>query len=163
MSKRQIKKVKLYLSQKRKIRKFFILTSHYYKKQNQEIFNLTSPYYKKNLLLKIETFTIDPRSNLNRNVLVLCFNQIFVTYGVPKRKNVILTGRGAKSWWGCSNSNSDSDSDSGLLVGSGLLVDSGSDSDSDSGPDRKCKINSILVVERVFAAQAKKKKHDISY
>ena len=53
-------------------------------------------------------------------------------------------GRGAESWWGCSDS--DSDSDSGLLVGS----------DSDSGSDRKCKIDYILVVERVFAAQAKK-------
>ena len=63
--------------------------------------------------------------------------------------SINLSGRGAESWWGCSDS--DSDSDSVLLVGS----DSGSDSDSRS--DRKCRINNILVVEQVFAAQAEKR------
>ena len=65
------------------------------------------------------------------------------------------TARGAESWWGCS----DSDSDSGFLIDS----DIGSDSNSDSGPDTKYKINNTLIVERVFAVQAKQKKCDISY
>ena len=59
--------------------------------------------------------------------------------------------RGAESWWGCSDSDS------------GLLFDSDSESDSDSGPDTKYKINNTLIVERVFAVQAKQKQRDISY
>ena len=55
--------------------------------------------------------------------------------------------------WGCS----DSDSDSGLMIDS----DSGSNSGSDS--DTKYKINSMLIVEGVSAAQAKNKRRDISY
>ena len=61
-------------------------------------------------------------------------------------------GRGEGSWWGCSDSSSDSDS--------GLLTDSGSYSD--SGSDTKYKINNTLIVGQVSAAQAKKKKRDIS-
>ena len=61
--------------------------------------------------------------------------------------------QGAESWWGCSDSDSDS----------GLLIDSDSGSDSDSGYDTKNKINNTLIVERVFAVQAKQKRRDISY
>ena len=62
----------------------------------------------------------------------------------------MLISRGAKSWWGCS------DSDSGLLID----FDSGSDSDSES--DTKCRINNTLIVERVPVSQ-RKKKCDISF
>ena len=65
----------------------------------------------------------------------------------------IPQSRGAESLWGCSDSDSDSDF--------GLLIDS--DSGSDSGPDAKYKINNNLIVERVFAVQAKQRKRDISY
>ena len=67
----------------------------------------------------------------------------------------IPQSRGAESWWGCSDSDSDSDSDSRLLIDS--------DTGSDSGPDAKYKINNNLIVERVFAVQAKQRKRDISY
>ena len=50
-----------------------------------------------------------------------------------------VSSRGAESWWGCS--------------------DSGSDSDSGFGANYE--INSTLIVERVYAIQAKKKR-DIS-
>ena len=81
--------------------------------------------------------------------------------GAPLKRLIIkrcASARGAESWWGCF----DSDSDSGLLVGS----DSGFDSD--SGPDAKYKINNTLIVKRISAVQAKKKKEkekkrDISY
>ena len=56
-------------------------------------------------------------------------------------------GKGAESWWGCSDSDSDSR----------LLIDSDSDSDSDFGSDTEYKINNILIVERVSTVQARKK------
>ena len=55
----------------------------------------------------------------------------------------LLCTKGAGSWWGCS----DSGSDSRLLI----------DSDSDSGSDTKYRINNTLIVERVSAAQARKR------
>ena len=62
----------------------------------------------------------------------------------------IVMVSGAGLWWGCS----DSDSDSYHLIDSDL--------DSDSGSDTNYKINNTLIVERVSAVQAKKKR-DISY
>ena len=58
-----------------------------------------------------------------------------------------IRGRGAESWWGCSDSGSDS----------GLLIDSGSGSDSDSGSDPKYKMSNIVIVERVSAVQARRR------
>ena len=74
---------------------------------------------------------------------------------LPNKALDLKLSRCAESWWCCS----DSDSDSGLLIDS----DSGSDSDSDSGLDTNYKINNTLIVERVFAVQAKQKKRDLSY
>ena len=70
---------------------------------------------------------------------------------IPPSKNIV-NGRGAESWWGCSDSGSDSE----LLIDSDSYSDS--DYDSDSGSDVKYKISNTLIVKRVSAVQAKKKR-----